>query len=155
MNYVTYLQNPVTLIHGKRLNFVLLLGNLLIKVEKLDDREKKSTFKNQTMITKKILRITSLVLFMAITLPASSSLIAPGSSKTNSASNTENSRAQQLEQRLEEIKNIDKSKITRLEKKSLRKEVKAIKKEGKEISGGVYLSVAAIIIIILLLILLL
>jgi len=92
---------------------------------------------------------------MAITLPASSSLIVPKSNQTNNAANIEDPRAQQLLQRLEEIKNIDKSKITRLEKKSLRKEVKAIKKEGKEISGGVYLSVGAIIIIILLLILLL
>jgi multisubunit Na+/H+ antiporter MnhG subunit len=105
------------------------------------------------MITKKIIRIVSLALFMAITLPASSTLIA--SSLTNSSSNTENTRAQQLEQRLEEIKNIDRSEMTRLEKKSLRKEVKAIKKEGKGSSGGIYLSVAAIIIIILLLILLL
>ena len=107
------------------------------------------------MVTKKILRIASLALLMAITLPASSTLIAPSSSQTNSAPNTENTRAQQLEQRLEEIKNIDRSEMTRLEKKSLRKEVKAIKKEGKGRSGGIYLSVAAIIIIILLLILLL
>ena len=107
------------------------------------------------MITKKILRIASLAMLMAITLPASSSMIVPKSNPTNNAANIEDPRAQQLLQRLEEIKNIDKSKITRLEKKSLRKEVKAIKKEGKEISGGVYLSVGAIIIIILLLILLL
>ncbi len=107
------------------------------------------------MITKKILRIAPLVLLMAITLPASSSMIALGSSQTNSASNTETTRAQQLEQRLEEIRNIDRSEMTRLEKKGLRKEVKAIKKEGKGLSGGVYLSVGAIIIIILLLILLL
>lgn len=107
------------------------------------------------MSIKKNLRIASLFLLMAITLPASSSMIAPASSQTNSASNTENARAQQLQQRLEEIKNIDRSGMTRLEKKSLRKEVKEIKKESKELSGGVYLSVAAIIIIILLLILLL
>jgi hypothetical protein len=134
---------------------VLLLGKHLIKVEKSDCRENKSTFKNQTMITKKNLRIASLAFFMAITLPASSTLIAPSSFQTNSAPNTENTRAQQLEQRLEEIKNIDRSEMTRLEKKSLRKEVKAIKKEGKGGSSGVYLSVGAIIIIILLLILLL
>ena len=46
-------------------------------------------------------------------------------------------------------------KVSVLEKKGLWKEVKGIKKEMKEISGGVYLSVGAIIIIILLLILLL
>ena len=104
------------------------------------------------MTIKKILRIASFALLVAITLPASSAIIVPSSSQTNS---TENPRAQQLIQRLEELKGTDKSEMTRLEKKGLRKEVRGIKKEMKEISGGVYLSVAAIIIIILLLILLL
>lgn len=57
--------------------------------------------------------------------------------------------------RLTEIKNLDKSNLTSLEKKTLRKEVKSLKKELKEKSNGVYLSVGAIIIIILLLILIL
>lgn len=89
---------------------------------------------------------------MAITLPASSSMIVPDAGQTNSAAKTEEPRAQQLLQRLEEIRDMNKSELTRLEKKSLRKEVKEIKKEMK---GGVYLSVGAIIIIILLLILIL
>jgi len=104
------------------------------------------------MTIKKHLRIASFALLIAIALPASSAIIVPSSSKTNS---TENPRVQQLLQRLEEIKGSDKSEMTRLEKKGLRKEVRGIKKEMKEVSGGVYLSVAAIIIIILLLILLL
>lgn len=57
--------------------------------------------------------------------------------------------------RLEEIKNMDKSELTRAEKRALRKEVRAIKGEVAAAKGGVYLSVGAIIIIILLLILLL
>lgn len=57
--------------------------------------------------------------------------------------------------RLEEIKAMDKSEMTRAEKKELRKEVKAIKADLKSTGNGVYLSVGAIIIIILLLILLL
>jgi hypothetical protein len=107
------------------------------------------------MTAKNLLRIASIVILMAITLPASSSMIVPGSSQTNSSAKTEDPRAQQLLQRLEEIKDMNKSELTRLEKKSLRKEVKGIKKEMKEIKGGVYLSVGAIIIVILLLILLL
>ncbi|WP_313806987.1 hypothetical protein [Flavobacterium sp.] len=63
-------------------------------------------------------------------------------------------RAQQLINRLEEIKSIDRSTLTRVEKRELRKEVKSINKQLKG-SNGVYLSVGAIIIIILLLILLL
>jgi hypothetical protein len=54
--------------------------------------------------------------------------------------------------RLEEIKAMDKSVMTRSEKKALRDEVKEIKRVQS--SGGVFLSVGAIIIIVLLLILL-
>jgi 4-alpha-glucanotransferase len=65
---------------------------------------------------------------------------------------------QQLMNRLREIKDMDKSSLTSLEKKALRKELKAMKKEARadrNRSGGIYLSVGASIIIILLLILLL
>lgn len=64
-------------------------------------------------------------------------------------------RAQVMMNRLEEIKAMDKSNMTRVEKKALRKEVKTIKMAMSDLSGGVYLSVGAIIIIVLLLILLL
>ena len=94
-------------------------------------------------------------MLIAIALPASSAIIVPASSSASKPVTTENTRTQQLVQRLEEIKGMDKSEMTRLEKKSLRKEVLEIKKEMKVMSGGVYLSVGAIIIVILLLILLL
>ena len=105
------------------------------------------------MRVKKILQTASLVLLIALALPASAAIIAPASS--SNAAKTENLRAQELVQRLENIKGMDKSEMTRLEKKELRKEVKDIKTEMKVMSGGVYLSVGAIIIVILLLILLL
>ncbi len=57
--------------------------------------------------------------------------------------------------RLKEIKAMDKSNLSSAERKALRKEVVSMKKEAKEMNGGVYLSVGAIIIVILLLILLL
>ena len=57
--------------------------------------------------------------------------------------------------RLEEIKEMDKTSLKSSEKKELRKEVREIKSELKKSGQGVYLSVGAIIIIILLLILLL
>lgn len=61
-----------------------------------------------------------------------------------------------LTSRLNEIKEMDKSELSRSEKKELRKEVKAIKADLKSSgNGGIYLSVGAIIIIVLLLILLL
>jgi len=107
------------------------------------------------MTVKKILRIASVVMLIAIALPASSAIVAPASSQINSATKTDNARAQVLLQRLENIRSMNKSEMTRLEKKNLRNEVKDIKKEMKTMSGGVYLSVGAIIVVILLLILIL
>ena len=63
--------------------------------------------------------------------------------------------ANRLKSRLEEIRAMDTKNMTKSEKKALRTEVKTIKKELAQISGGVYLSVGAIILIALLLILLL
>lgn len=76
---------------------------------------------------------------------------------TNAAKNNpeEAERAKLLIKRLEEIKAMDKSNLTRVEKKELRKEVRAIKADLRSTGNGVYLSIGAIIIIILLLILLL
>jgi hypothetical protein len=45
--------------------------------------------------------------------------------------------------------------MTSSEKKELRKEVRSTKKQLRELSGGVYLSVGAVIVILLLLIILL
>lgn len=61
--------------------------------------------------------------------------------------------AKQIKTRLMEIKTMDKSDMTRAEKKELRKEVKDLRKKAS--SQGIYLSVGAIIVIILLLILIL
>ncbi|MGI8599122.1 MAG: hypothetical protein ACR2KB_07690 [Chitinophagaceae bacterium] len=61
-----------------------------------------------------------------------------------------------LKRRVVEIKGIDRSKLTKQERKDLRAELKEMNNEAKAIQGrGVYLSVGAIIIVILLLILLL
>ena len=70
---------------------------------------------------------------------------------------TENreTRAIQLQKRLEQIKAMDKTALHREEKKSLRHEVREIKKELAALGGGVYLSIGAIILVALLLILLL
>ncbi|MEQ1586987.1 MAG: hypothetical protein ABL895_13955 [Cyclobacteriaceae bacterium] len=63
--------------------------------------------------------------------------------------------AQALLTRLDEINALDKAPLSKSEKRELRKEVRTIKKELAQSSGGIYLSVGAVIIIILLLILLL
>lgn len=64
-------------------------------------------------------------------------------------------KAKALLARLDEIKNIDKSTLTKEKRKALRKEVRDIKSQLRSTGNGVYLSIGAIIIIILLLILLL
>jgi len=68
---------------------------------------------------------------------------------------TPSAEAQALLTRLDEINAMDKAPLSGTEKRKLRKEVRTIKKELTQTSGGVYLSVGAVIIIILLLILLL
>ncbi len=57
-----------------------------------------------------------------------------------------------ITKRVEEIRNMDKSNLSRLEKKALRKELKEMKKRADFLSDRVSLSVGAIIIILLLLI---
>jgi hypothetical protein len=100
------------------------------------------------MKTQKFVKSLLVVLLLAVTGPsmASTSVV--------HATETPEAQAQRLQNRLEEIKAIDKSTLSKAEKKALRGEVKAIKKEMKAISGGVYLSVGAIILIVLLIILL-
>lgn len=65
-------------------------------------------------------------------------------------------RMAEMRQRVEEIKAIDRSSLTKGEKKALRTELKQMNEEAHAMEQrGVYLSVGAIIIIILLLILIL
>lgn len=63
--------------------------------------------------------------------------------------------SRQLIGRLKQIDAMDKSKLTRKEKKELRTEVKEIDKRLREIAGGIYISVGALILILVLLIILL
>lgn len=64
-------------------------------------------------------------------------------------------RLTEITNRVEEIKEMDKSQLTRDQKKELRSELTQMKKESKALSGGIYLSVTAIIIVLLVLILIL
>lgn len=57
--------------------------------------------------------------------------------------------------RLEEINAMDKTNMTGVEKRQLRREVRSIKKQAAIKGGGVYISGAALILIIVLLIVLL
>lgn len=75
--------------------------------------------------------------------------------KTEMATPANKARLDEIKTRVDAIKAMDKSHMSKTEKKALRKELRDMKQEARGISGGVYLSVGAIIIIILLLILIL
>jgi hypothetical protein len=107
------------------------------------------------MNVKRFLRIAVVAAMITVTAPAIASPIEAVSEGTNGPGKEGQTAVQPLLQRLYEIKDMDKSHLTRSEKRDLRNEVKSIKKEMKARSQGVYLSVGAIIIIVLLLILLL
>lgn len=64
-------------------------------------------------------------------------------------------KSEKLTARLSEIKAIDKTGLNFSEKRVLRKETRSIKRELKQLSGGVYVSVGALILIAVLLIILL
>ncbi len=99
-------------------------------------------------------RIAIAALLFAFTMPASARIIPKRNASEKVLTEEESARMQELMMRLEYLKSADKSAMTSIEKKDMRKEVTGIKKDMKVLSGGVYISVAAIIIIILLLILL-
>jgi len=63
-------------------------------------------------------------------------------------------RAEEIKHRVYEIKEMDRSKLTKEDRRALRHELRDLKKEEKA-NEGIYLSIGAIIIIILLLILIL
>lgn len=81
-----------------------------------------------------------------------------GNETKNKKGETELTEAQkerlvEIEARVEEIKAMDYSTMSREEKKDIRMELKDMKEEAKRAGGGVYISVGAIIIILLILIL--
>ncbi|XOV94440.1 MAG: hypothetical protein ACFHWX_06985 [Bacteroidota bacterium] len=96
--------------------------------------------------------IITIILLMLVTT------FAAAAGSTESLSDKEiNARAEVLINRVEEIKSMDKSTLTAVEKKELRKEVKELKKEAREmgLDSRVSISIGAIIIILLILIIIL
>jgi hypothetical protein len=73
---------------------------------------------------------------------------------TKPVENAESAEAKTLILRLDEIKAMDMSKLKSTEKKELRKEVRSIKRELKDISGGIYISAGLLIVILIILVIL-
>lgn len=107
------------------------------------------------MKIRKLLIASILVLFTLIPVFATRNISSANNKTPVSATNPE-VRSGELLKRLEEIRAMDIKSMSKAEKKELRKEVRSIEKEIRQINnGGVYISVGGIIIILLLLILLL
>ncbi len=100
-------------------------------------------------------RFITITLALAMTTAAFASEVKPSLRNSNPIETPSAVRAQEMLTRLETIKAMDVNTLTKAEKKSLRREVKSIKKEMKttNTSNGVYISIGAAIIIVLLLIL--
>ena len=92
-------------------------------------------------------------LLLTVVLLASSSVMANDVKSKPALTENQIARISDLTRRVEEFKNMDKSDLSRTQRKALRNELIDIKKEVKATNGGVYLSVGAIIIILLVLIL--
>jgi hypothetical protein len=95
--------------------------------------------------------LKSLLLIASLTIASSNVAL---SETPVAATETPEQHVARLTNRLEEIKAMDIKNLSKAERKALHGEVKAIKKEMKAISGGVYISVGALLLIILLIILL-
>ncbi len=106
------------------------------------------------MKTKKLLLSAAVAFSMA--MPAFATETGSDVSKSITTESSASPRALEIMTRLEEIKAMDVSSMSRTEKKALRKETKAMEKEVRQTNGGgVYLSVGALLLIIILLVVLL
>ena len=86
--------------------------------------------------------------FLSITfLPLQSRAATTEPSSMEAPKPAESAEVRSLELRLNEINAMNKSELNASEKKELRKEVKSINHKLREVSGGVYVSVATIILI--------
>lgn len=106
-----------------------------------------------------LLATTVLLCFMAFNSNAATLTDNNAVTKEAAANMTAEQKQARLEEiniRVHEIKAMDKSQLTKEDRRELRDELKSMKKESRAMgSGGIYLSVGAIIIIILVLILIL
>lgn len=110
------------------------------------------TIKNKFVHMKKLLY--SFILFFTLSTTVNAKPVANEDSKTE-LTIEQKAELEHITKRVEEIKAMDKSALTKTERKALKKEVKELKKRADFLSQNVTLSLGAIIIILLLLILIL
>lgn len=100
---------------------------------------------------KKILYLAFSLLMLSSTTNLVQAKTAPKSELTDQ----QNLRMNQISQRVEEIKKLDKSTLSSQEQQNLKSELTAMKKEAKKAgNSGIYLSVTALLVIIIILLIL-
>jgi len=103
-------------------------------------------------------QLSATLLIIAMTLSSGFSFASGISSSTDlksgESAKTEKVHAEALISRIHEIASLNKKELNREERSQLKKEVTGIKKELKELGGGVYISATLLVIIIILIILL-
>jgi hypothetical protein len=107
------------------------------------------------IMMKKILVSGLTALMLIAFVPVQGAAFSDTNKAPVSDTNTLIMRQQVLIERLDEIKEMDKSELTRSEKKELRNEVREIKQEIRGSNRGVFISVGSLVLIAILLILLL
>ncbi|WP_162341067.1 hypothetical protein [Cyclobacterium salsum] len=100
---------------------------------------------------KKIAYFLSMLMLLTAIAPAA---MANDGSADKEPSPEEQARLEQLDERVQEIKDMDLRAMDKEERKEIRNELRDINKEAKALGGGVYISAGALIVILLLLILL-
>jgi Flp pilus assembly protein TadB len=105
------------------------------------------TLKTKNMKSKLyLLSLTAVLFFTSMTTNAA---LVSGNQPSKAVEQTD-SRLAEIKQRVEEIRAMDKSQLSKSERRNLRNELKDMKKELRRGEGGIHISTAAIIAAILL-----
>lgn len=142
-----FLQKGCNALHAKQSQ--LYKVQILLPLTFYQARALNQNLKTKKMCIKKILQAITVMMLLMVTAPSFANSV------TVDPVTVTNTRVAELTQRMLEIKAMNKSELTRTERKNLRNELREAKKEMKVNNGGIYLSLGAIIIIILILILIL
>ena len=103
-----------------------------------------------------ILALTLLTLFVSVNTYAKNNKDYWKDKVATMTEEQKEARIAEIKARVEEIKDMDRSKLSSADRKELRQELRDMNKEARAIgNGGIYISLAGILIIILVLILIL
>lgn len=92
--------------------------------------------------------------FLSFTFIPTETQAASAKTEMATTSTSDAARAQALLNRVEEIRMMNKTNLSPAEKKELRKELRSVREQLRDIGGGVYISAGALIVILILLIIL-